>query len=108
MDITGTDGLYYIGHSMGTTMFFICMAERPEYNSKIKIMSALAPVAHTEHMISPIALIAPFSGEIQVNPFEFFVKRCNLQGTYFVLYTYITYITNLYGILVASKNVGAA
>jgi len=63
--LTGTDGLYYVGHSMGTTMFFVCMAERPEYNSKIKLMSALAPVAFTEHMISPIALIAPFEGQIE-------------------------------------------
>lgn len=63
--LTGTDGLYYVGHSMGTTMFFVCMAERPEYNSKIKLMSALAPVAYTQHMISPIALIAPFEGQIE-------------------------------------------
>jgi len=65
MELTGTDGLYYAGHSMGTTMFWICMAERPEYNAKIKLMNALAPVAHTEHMISPIRLIAPFGNDIQ-------------------------------------------
>lgn len=66
MGLTGTDGLYYIGHSQGTTSFMICMAENPQYNSKIKVASLLAPVAHTEHMVSPIRLIAPFSGEIQV------------------------------------------
>ncbi|ODM97071.1 Lipase 3 [Orchesella cincta] len=65
MELTGTDGLYYVGHSMGTTMFWICMAEVPQYNSKIKLMNALAPVAHTEHMISPIRLIAPFSTQIE-------------------------------------------
>ncbi|CAL8103712.1 unnamed protein product [Orchesella dallaii] len=64
-ELTGNDGIYYIGHSMGTTMFWIAMSERPEYNAKIKLMSALAPVAHTEHMISPIRLIAPFSAEIE-------------------------------------------
>ena len=63
--VTGKTDLYYIGHSMGTTMFFVCMATRPEYNSRIRLMSALAPVSYTEHMSSAIALIAPFSGSIE-------------------------------------------
>lgn len=65
LGLTGADGLYYAGHSMGTTMFFVCMSERPEYNSKIKLMSALAPVSFTQHMISPIALIAPFEQSLE-------------------------------------------
>ncbi|ODM97066.1 Lipase 3 [Orchesella cincta] len=84
LGLTGTDGLYYVGHSMGTTMFWICMSERPEYNSKIKLMSALAPIAHTEHMISPIRLIAPFSGQIKwllkmVGLFEFMPSNAFLK-----------------------------
>lgn len=51
---------------MGTTGFWVTMSERPEYNSKIKLMSAFAPVAYTEHMISPIRHIAPFDSEIEV------------------------------------------
>ncbi len=47
-------------------MFFVCMTERPEYNAKIALMSAFAPVAYTEHMISPIRLIAPFATQIEV------------------------------------------
>jgi lysosomal acid lipase/cholesteryl ester hydrolase len=46
-------------------MFWVCMSERPEYNDKIALMNAFAPVAYTEHMISPIRLIAPFSSEIE-------------------------------------------
>jgi pimeloyl-ACP methyl ester carboxylesterase len=42
---TGQDKLYYIGHSMGTTMFFVMMSQRPEYNEKIHAMIAFAPVA---------------------------------------------------------------
>ena len=64
-EVTGKPDLYYIGHSMGTTMFFVCMATRPEYNSRIRLMNALAPVAYTEHMISPISLIAPFAGSLE-------------------------------------------
>jgi pimeloyl-ACP methyl ester carboxylesterase len=58
---TGQDSLYWVGHSMGTTQFFVAMSEHPELNSKIKLMSAFAPVSYTEHMISPIALLAPLA-----------------------------------------------
>jgi len=64
-EVTGKPDLYYIGHSMGTTMFFVCMATRPEYNSRIRLMNALAPVTYTEHMISPINLIAPFANQVE-------------------------------------------
>lgn len=64
LNVTGKPDLYYAGHSMGTTMFFVCMSVRPEYNSKIRLMNALAPVSYTEHMLSPIALIAPFANQI--------------------------------------------
>jgi len=62
---SGAQKIFYIGHSMGTTMFFVCMTERPEYNDKITLMSAFAPVAYTEHMISPLRLIAPFATELE-------------------------------------------
>ncbi|CAG7718918.1 unnamed protein product [Allacma fusca] len=65
LGVTGKEDLYYAGHSMGTTMFFTCMATRPEYNSKIRLMNAFAPVSFTEHMISPINLIAPFANQIE-------------------------------------------
>jgi lysosomal acid lipase/cholesteryl ester hydrolase len=61
---TEKEDIYYIGHSMGTTMFFIAMAEHPELNSKIRLMSAYSPVAFMEHMISPIHFIAPFANSI--------------------------------------------
>jgi lysosomal acid lipase/cholesteryl ester hydrolase len=44
MAITG-EKLYYIGHSMGTTMLFVMTSTRPEYNAKFRIAFALAPVA---------------------------------------------------------------
>lgn len=47
---TGVDGIFYAGHSQGTTSFFVMASERPEYNDKIKLMSALAPVAYMSHL----------------------------------------------------------
>lgn len=51
---TKQPNLFYIGHSQGTTVFFVMMSERPEYNSKIKLMHALAPVGYMDHAASPV------------------------------------------------------
>jgi hypothetical protein len=44
MAITG-EKLYYIGHSMGNTILFVMTSTRPEYNTKLRLAFALAPVA---------------------------------------------------------------
>ena len=54
LNATGNQKLYYIGHSMGTTMFYVLMSERPQYNSKISAMFSLAPVAFLSHMTNPL------------------------------------------------------
>lgn len=51
---------------MGTTMNFIMLSEKPEYNDKIKLFVALAPVAFMSHVKSPIRFLAPFSKDIEV------------------------------------------
>ncbi|EFN80677.1 lipase 3 [Harpegnathos saltator] len=50
LDYTGQKQLFYIGFSQGTTQFWVLMSLRPEYNEKIKLMSALAPVAYMGHI----------------------------------------------------------
>lgn len=54
LNATGETKLYYIGHSMGTTMFYVLLAEWPEYNSKVLAMFSLAPIAFLSHMTSPL------------------------------------------------------
>jgi pimeloyl-ACP methyl ester carboxylesterase len=49
--------LSYVGHSMGTTMFFVLMSKKPEYNAKIRHMIALAPVAFLRNTKSPFASV---------------------------------------------------
>lgn len=51
---------------MGTTMGFVLLSEKPEYNDKVKLFIALAPVAFMTHVKSPIRFLAPFSKEIEV------------------------------------------
>lgn len=53
LEKTGHKKITYIGHSQGTTSFFVMASTLPEYNDKIKSMHALAPVAYCRHMISP-------------------------------------------------------
>lgn len=66
--------LVYVGHSMGTTMVFAMLALRPEYNSKIRAVMALAPVAYMSKVKSPIRLLAPFSKDVEV--FLNFIVNC--------------------------------
>ncbi|XP_026468936.1 lipase 3-like [Ctenocephalides felis] len=56
LETTNQRSLSYVGHSQGTTSFFVMTSERPEYNQKIKSMHALAPVAYIGHCWNPYAL----------------------------------------------------
>jgi pimeloyl-ACP methyl ester carboxylesterase len=55
---TGHPKLSFVGHSMGTTLFFVFCTMRPELQSRIREMHALAPVVFTSNCKSPIALAA--------------------------------------------------
>ncbi|KAI8437277.1 hypothetical protein MSG28_011652 [Choristoneura fumiferana] len=62
---TGKQQLHYVGHSQGTTSFFVMCSLRPAYNRKIISMNALAPVAYMAHSGSNLRkVMAPFSGTI--------------------------------------------
>jgi alpha/beta hydrolase fold. len=65
---TGHKRVFYIGHSMGTTMFYVMASTRPEYNQKIQLMVSLAPVAFVGHVKSPIRLLVPFTKDLEVRP----------------------------------------
>lgn len=47
---TKQEKLSYVGHSQGAAVFFILMAEKPEYNNKIKIMHSLGMSIVFEHV----------------------------------------------------------
>lgn len=54
LQTTGQEKVFYIGHSQGTTAYFAMAASRPEYNDKIRLMTALAPVSYMQNIPSPI------------------------------------------------------
>ncbi|XP_063593362.1 lipase lipl-1-like [Penaeus indicus] len=62
--LTGAEAVYYAGWSMGTTVFWAMMSEKPEYNQKVKAMAAMAPVAFMDHAEGPIMSLAPYSDDI--------------------------------------------
>lgn len=54
LNVTGRTQLSYIGHSMGTTMFFVLGSERPEYMNKVNAAVMLAPVGYLHNMRTPV------------------------------------------------------
>lgn len=49
LDETKEKDIFYVGHSMGTTMFLVMASTKPEYNNKIKFMIGLGPVGILQH-----------------------------------------------------------
>ncbi|XP_047505398.1 lipase 3-like [Pieris napi] len=61
---TGVEKLNTIGHSQGTTIFFVMGSLRPEYNDKVNVLLALAPVAYLQNVPPPLSLIIKVAPEL--------------------------------------------
>ncbi|XP_050352929.1 lipase 3-like [Nymphalis io] len=60
LETSNSKTLIYIGHSQGTTAFFVMASEKTHYNDKINLMIALSPVAFMTNAKSPVVrLLAP-------------------------------------------------
>ncbi|CAK1547289.1 unnamed protein product [Leptosia nina] len=57
--------LTYIGHSQGTTAFYVMCSLRPEYNEKVNLMMSLSAVAWLSHIRSPLRYTAPILEALQ-------------------------------------------
>jgi len=83
---TGSSKINYIGFSMGTSMFWIMMSLHPEYNEKIKLMTAFAPVVYINNMKGfPRILLAPFDRILKVEPNStdiiHIIKKCVFRNS---------------------------
>ncbi|XP_017775706.1 PREDICTED: lipase 3-like, partial [Nicrophorus vespilloides] len=74
LENTKSEQLFYVGHSQGTTSFYVMASERPEYNKKIKLAVSLAPVAYVENV--KYRLYRLLSNFIQTA--EWLMKRFNI------------------------------
>lgn len=53
---TGQQRLHYIGHSQGTTAYFVLISELPNYGDKILSSQLLAPAAYMHNVKSPYVI----------------------------------------------------
>lgn len=67
---TGYKKLSYIGHSQGTTSFFVMASTRTDYNEKVHVMQALAPVTFAAHIKTPLISVGTSSMNIFGETFE--------------------------------------
>ena len=65
---TNQSSLVYVGHSMGTTISYVLLSAKPEYNEKIKFVISLSPVAYWKHRIKIplLKLMTKYSSLISV------------------------------------------
>jgi pimeloyl-ACP methyl ester carboxylesterase len=63
LQTTGADQIFYVGHSQGTTISYVLCSERPEYNSKIRAIFSLAPVAFMSNVNSPMLQMTASIGD---------------------------------------------
>ena len=74
LHVTQQPALYYVGFSWGNQIFFISMSLKPEYNSKIRLMVALAPAVFLHDSPSGSNYVAPSLQRILVT-----MKRSSIQ-----------------------------
>ena len=79
---TGQPKLIYVGHSLGSAMFFIAMINNPELNDKIHVMIGLAPASSMAFFKNYLRLLSPFVDQIAVrtNHSYFLSKICQFSG----------------------------
>lgn len=83
LNTTQQTKLYYVGHSQGTLILFALLSEKPEYNKKIQLFSALGPVTNVTYMTSPVRLLAPFAQDAQLL-FDMFGEYDFLPSNWFI------------------------
>nr|AIY34739.1 lipase 10 [Lygus lineolaris] len=63
---TDNTQLRYIGHSQGTSEFFVMASTRPEYNAKIRVAATMAPVAFMANTRGLFKILSHFTGFLDV------------------------------------------
>lgn len=95
-------------HFLRCTAFFIMLSEKPEYNSKIETMSALAPAVFLKHCKSRfIRLLKPFVSSLyvrfQLNLVSPFFKKKHYIFKYLQQAKHIVPIHHIYPALIQKK-----
>ncbi len=65
IETSGAPDMHFIGYSMGTTQYLILLAERPEYNAKLRSGFLLGPTAFGGNATNPLKVLADYSGSVK-------------------------------------------
>lgn len=57
---TNQKQIHAIGHSQGTTVIYIWLSERPDYNQFVKSSQMISPVVYISHCVCPVIRIMVF------------------------------------------------
>ncbi|XP_077534430.1 lipase member K-like [Haemaphysalis longicornis] len=74
LNATQQENLIYVGHSQGNQVLFGFLSERPDYQRKIRLFCALAPVTTATYLKSPVRALVPFANEIKLVQQKHFQK----------------------------------
>ncbi|KAH8378371.1 hypothetical protein KR093_011015, partial [Drosophila rubida] len=67
VSVTSQPKIQYIGHSQGSTAFFVLCSELPHYSEKIALMQALSPTVFLQNTKSPVLrFLSLFKGKFGV------------------------------------------
>lgn len=69
--------IHYIGHGQGTTAFFVMASKRPQYNHKIQLMQAFAPIAYLEGAGNYLISMGRMLDNLNVTLFHYPQHRSN-------------------------------
>lgn len=68
LNVTKSKNVFHIGHSQGTTSFYVMCSERPNYNLKVKSHFGYSPVAYMGNIFSPVMKVFSYLLKVtQVN-----------------------------------------
>lgn len=82
LEYTNNQQISYIGHSQGNIVFFVLMTQFPEYNKKVNVMHAMAPVLSIQFIKHPLML---FYGR--------YYKQLDRISSFFKYYVVESYLT---------------
>lgn len=65
--VTGSNDLVFIGHSMAVSSSMVYASLQPEHaKNHIKILIQMGPITYFEHVRSPLSYVAPLANIVRV------------------------------------------